>query len=158
MNVRLGAQARALLDRHTRGMSYEGEDGRDVAVPSLPSYRTMTAMVEHGIVLAARRDLVPRLDDVPAFRASRQKIREIVVDLERNIRIGLACFDKRCGRDRSRWSASAVQHRRLINTLSWTRGRLLLVLAREAGQAAPDGVLNQLKALACEERIMKARR
>ena len=156
--MRLGSHARALLDAHTKGQSYEDEDGGEVAMPALPSYPTMTSMVEHGITLAARRDLCPRLDDVQEYRKSRQKIRAIIEDLGRNIRIGLACFDKRHGRNRSRWSASAVQHRRLINTLSWTRGRLLLVLAREAGQPAPDGVLNQLKALACEERYLRTRR
>lgn len=158
LNVRLGAHARSLLDRHTRGMAYEGEDGREVAVPASPSYPTMTSMVEHGIELASRRDLVPRLADDPAYQVSRQKIRDIIADLDRNIKIGLACFDKRYGRDRSRWHAPAVQHRRLLNSLIWTRGRLVITLAREVGQPAPEEVLKQLRALACEERYLRLRR
>lgn len=158
LNLRLSTMARVLLDTHTKGQSYEGETGNIVTVPPVPSYSTMTAMVEHGIVLAARRDLVPRLDDNPAYRASRLKLRAIIQDLDRNIRIALARFHKEFGSDRSRWSTNAVRRKRLINALIWTRGRLILTLAREAGQPAPAGVLAQLRALACEERELKGRR
>ena len=156
--MRLSSCARALFDAHTRGQSYEAEDGNIIAVPASPSYPTMTAMTEHGIVLAARKDLVPRLDDDPTYRASRLKIRAIIEDLARNIRIALARFYKEFGRDRSMWRASGVRRKRLIHALIWTRGRLLLVLAREAGQPAPAGVLAQLRALACEERDLRNRR
>lgn len=158
LNLRLSAHARALLTRHTSGQSFEGEDGSDITVAALPSYPTMTAMVEHGIVLAARRDLVPRLDDAPEYRASRQRIRELIEDLSRNVRIALAIFHREFGVDRSRWSASGVRRKRLINSLIWTRGRLIIALAVEDKQPAPPQLLRQLRALACEDRELRIRR
>lgn len=155
LNLRLSSHARALLDTHTRGQSYEAEDGQDISIPASPSYPTMTAMVEHGITLASRRDLVPRLDDDPAYRASRQRLRAIVDDLDRNIRIALALFYKEFGIDRSRWSASGVRRKRLINALVWTKGRLIIALALEAGQPVPPQLLRQLRALAQEERELR---
>lgn len=158
LNLRLSSLARALLTQHTRGLAIEGEGGRDVAVPASPSYPTMTAMAEHGITLASRKYLVPCHTDDPAYRASRKKMALILEDLNKNIRISLACFFKRFGRVRARWSINAIWQKRLINSLIWFRGRLILAIAEETGQPAPTGVLAQLRALACEERIMKARR
>jgi hypothetical protein len=158
LNLRLSSHARALLDTHTRGQSYEAEDGSILTVPPSPAYKTMTEMVEHGLVLASRKDLVPCLTDDPGYRKGRKKIARILEDLNKNIRISLACFFKRFGRVRARWSINAIWQKKLINSLIWFRGRLLLALALEAGQPAPANVLAQLRALAHEERILKVRR
>jgi hypothetical protein len=158
LGLRLSSHARALLGMHTTGQSYEGDDGDIVVVPPVPAYANMTAMAEHGITLAARRDLVPMLDDNPAYRACRKSMQRIVEDLGNSIRISLACFFKRYGRGRATWNADATRQKQLINSLIWTRGRLILALAREAGQPAPEDVLKQLRALACEERFLRMRR
>ena len=158
LDVRLSSHARALLDMHTKGQQYETEDGSIVTSRPDPSYKTMTAMVEHGLTLAARKDLVPHLTDNPEYRTSRKKMHGIIADLNKNIRIYLACFFKRYGRARERWNTSAIWQKRLTNSLIWFRGRLILALAEEAGQPAPAGLLAQLRALAHEERFFKTRR
>jgi hypothetical protein len=158
LNLRLSSHTRALLGQHTKGQVYEGEGGVEVVVPALPSYPNMTAMVEHGISLASRKDLVPCLTDDPGYRASRKKMARILADSDVNIRISLACFFKRFGRERSRWSVNAIWQKRLLNSIIWFRGRLILAVAEETRQPVPARLLAQLRALAHEERFFRTRR
>jgi len=153
LRVRLSARSRSLLIMHTKGQPYENANGHPIIAQLEPHYGTMTAMVEHGLILASRKDLIPHLSDDPVYRNSRVKIARILDNAATNIRVSLACFYHRYGRIPSRWSREAINQKKLINSLIWFSGRLQLAVNDD--QLALDKVRGQLRALACEERNFK---